>query len=65
MGKTIKAGGIGKNPAIEKINRLRAMESDLDAAAQLEKEIFGSEDHEWTGRMNEIIRDFSIDFNQS
>lgn len=37
MSKTVKIGGIGKSPAIEKINQIREMES-LHFAGELIKE---------------------------
>lgn len=40
MSKVIKVGGVGKSPAIEKMNRLNAISSQLEAAAVLEKNIF-------------------------
>lgn len=65
MGKTIKIGGVGKNPAIEKINHLNKISNRLDAAQKLEEEVFKSKN----GKMQQaikkraqIIQDYSIDF---
>ncbi|MBE5991342.1 MAG: hypothetical protein E7247_02970 [Paenibacillaceae bacterium] len=65
MGKTIKIGGVGKSPAIEKVNRLNAISSSLDAAAVLEKKVFQSEQVKAQERLNkrkQIIEDFAISF---
>lgn len=63
MGKTIQIGGVGKNPAIEKINNLNALNSRMKAAARLEEEAFRSQKaEEAKKRRNKIIQDFSIDF---
>ena len=67
MGKTIKIGGVGKSPAIEKINRLNAISSSLDAAALLEKKVFQSEQAKAQERLNkrkQIIEDFAISFQE-
>lgn len=67
MGKTIKIGGMGKNPAIEKINSLNAVNSRLAAAARLEKEVFQTSQEEARKRIEkrkQIISDFSINFEQ-
>lgn len=50
MGKTIQVGGTGKNPAIEKINNLNALNSRLKAAARLEEEAFFSQRAEEAGK---------------
>ncbi|MFW6677042.1 hypothetical protein ACOAOT_05210 [Lacrimispora sp. AGF001] len=65
MGKTIKIGGVGKSPAIEKVNRLNAISSSLDAATVLEKKVFQSEQAKAQERLNkrkQIIENFSISF---
>lgn len=65
MGKTIKIGGVGKSPAIEKVNRLNAISSSLDAATVLEKKVFQSEQAKAQERLNkrkQIIEDFAISF---
>lgn len=67
MSKTIKVGGVGKSPAIEKINRLNAISSSLDAAAVLEKKVFQSELAKAQERLNkrkQIIKDFGISFQE-
>jgi len=65
MGKTIKIGGVGKNPAIEKLNQLNKINSRLDAASRLEMAIFSAENQatqEVLMRRRQIIKDFSINF---
>lgn len=67
MGKTIKTGGVGKNPAIEKMNRLHAVSSRMDAAARLERETFAKAEGERYGGMERIRRiadDFPMDFHR-
>ncbi|HBA68639.1 MAG TPA: hypothetical protein DCZ40_04690 [Lachnospiraceae bacterium] len=51
MSKTIQSGGMGKNPAIEKINQLNAVSSRMQAAAELEKRAL----HAKKGRMKEVL----------
>ncbi|WP_024347830.1 MULTISPECIES: hypothetical protein [Lacrimispora] len=67
MSKTIKSGGVGKSPAIEKINRLNAISSQLDAAAMLEQKVFRSEQDKAQQRLKnrkQIINDFAISFQE-
>lgn len=67
MSKVIKVGGVGKNPAIEKMNRLNAISSQLDAAAVLEQKVFYSEQDQAQQRLKnrkQIINDFSISFQE-
>lgn len=67
MSKVIKVGGVGKNPAIEKMNRLNAISSQLDAAAVLEQKVFHSEQDQAQQRLKnrkQIINDFSISFQE-
>lgn len=67
MSKVIKIGGVGKNPAIEKMNRLNAISSQLDAAAVLEQKIFYSKQDQTQQRLEnrkKIINDFSINFQE-
>lgn len=67
MSKVIKIGGMGKNPAIEKMNRLNAISSQLDAAAVLEQKIFYSKQDQAQQRLEnrkKIINDFSINFQE-
>lgn len=66
MGKTIQIGGVGKNPAIEKINQLNATNSRMKAAARLEEAAFHSRRAEKArDRRSRIIQDFSIDFGKT
>lgn len=64
MSETIKTGGVGKNPAIEKINQLNAS-SRLQAAAELEKRAFQAESSrakEELARRKRIVDEFTISF---
>lgn len=66
MGKTIQIGGVGKNPAIERINQLNATNSRMKAAARLEEAAFHSRRaEEARDRRSRIIQDFSIDFGKT
>lgn len=67
MGKTIQTGGIGKNPAIEKINQLSAISSRMQAVSELEKKAFLAENSRkklQVERRKQIIDDFHINFRQ-
>lgn len=48
--ETIKTGGVGKSPAIEKINELNKISSRLQAAGELERKAFQKEE----GRAKEV-----------
>lgn len=66
MRKTIQVGGVGKNPAIEKINNLNALNSRMKAAVRLEEEAFRSRKaEEARDRRNRIIQEYSIDFGKT
>ncbi|ANU46804.1 hypothetical protein ADH76_31660 [Enterocloster clostridioformis] len=65
MSNTIQIGGIGKNPAIDKINSLNALTSRIDIAARLEQAVFQTNQDnppKQVQRRNQIIQDFSISF---
>ncbi len=67
MSKVIKVGGVGKSPVIEKMNRLNAISSQLDAVAVLEQKIFHSEQdqaQQCLKNRKQIINDFSISFQE-
>lgn len=40
MSDSMETGGVGKNPAIDKINKLNAVSSRVKAATELEKKVF-------------------------
>ena len=65
MKKTIQTGGMNKNPAIEKINRLNAITDRISAAEELRNKAF-QEDQSMSGTATEaweqIIDDFHISF---
>lgn len=62
---SVKTGGVGKNPAIEKINRLSVLGNRMQAASMLEKKAFeqqqGSIGRELS-RRKQIIEEFHISF---
>lgn len=65
MSETIQTGGVGKNPAIEKINSLNAVSTRQQAAAELEKKAFQAESGraaEEIARRKQIIEEFDISF---
>lgn len=65
MGESIKTGGVGKNPAIEKINRLNAVSSRVQAVSELEKRAFHAEDGRVKAALEKrkrIMEDFKMDF---
>lgn len=65
MSNHIKTGGVGKNPAIEKINRLNEISSRMQASAMLEKKAFDEQNEKARKeilRRNQIIEEFHISF---
>lgn len=65
MSESIKTGGVGKSPAIEKINRLNEVSSRMQAAAILEKKAFEAQSEkicQETARRKQIIGEFGISF---
>ncbi len=65
MKETIKTGGVGKSPAIEKINELNKISSRLQAAAELERKAFHKEEgraKEVQKKRESIIQEFNICF---
>lgn len=67
MGKAIKIGGVGKNPAIQKINSLNAVSSRLDAGTRLVQKVFCTENtqkQELLRKRKQIIKDFTINFSK-
>ncbi|MGL5437598.1 MAG: hypothetical protein ACRDBO_19790 [Lachnospiraceae bacterium] len=68
MNKTIKIGGVGKNPAIQKINSLNEVISQLNAGSILEKKVFCTENtqkQDLLRKRKQIIKDFSINFSKT
>ncbi|MCX4320642.1 hypothetical protein [Roseburia sp. 1XD42-69] len=65
MKNTIKTGGVGKSPAIEKINQLNKLSSRIQAAGELERKAFQKEDGRakevWEKRKG-IVKEFHISF---
>ena len=65
MSETIKTGGVGKSPAIEKINRLNALSSRMQAAAELERRAFDPKQDkakEILAGRKRIVDEFDINF---
>ncbi|MBO5055738.1 MAG: hypothetical protein J6C64_05200 [Lachnospiraceae bacterium] len=65
MSESIKTGGVGKSPAIEKINRLNEIAGLMQAASELEKRAFDVQQEKMQrerSRRNQIIKDFHISF---
>lgn len=65
MSDPVRTGGVGKNPAIEKINQLSIISSRMQAATQLEKRAFDSENRkvrQQIERRKNIIKEFNINF---
>lgn len=65
MGKCIKTGGVGKSPAIEKINRLSELTSRIQAASMLEKQAFERQEENARRdlvRRRQIAEEFHISF---
>lgn len=65
MKETIKTGGVGKSPAIEKINKLNKISSRLQAARELGKKAFQKEEgraKEGWKKRESIIKEFDINF---
>ncbi len=65
MKETIKTGGVGKSPAIEKINRLNKITSRIQAAGERERKAFQKEEGRakevWEKRKG-IVEEFHISF---
>ncbi len=65
MKNTIKTGGVGKSPAIEKINQLNKLSSRIQAAGELERKAFQKEEGRakevWEKRKG-IVKEFHISF---
>lgn len=65
MSETIKTGGEGKSPAIEKINQINAISNRLQASAELEKKAFQTESSRakrQLARRKQIIDELNISF---
>ena len=63
--RSIKTGGVGKSPAIEKINRLNEVSSRMQAAALLERKAFSEQQEKAAAALlkrQQIIEDFQISF---
>lgn len=61
MGKAEKIGGIGKSPAIDKLNRIQESRHTLSKAELLKKAAF-KEDTAEKQKINSIIHQYNIGF---
>lgn len=65
MSESIKTGGVGKNPAIDKINRLNKITSRAKAVEQLGKKLFHSQQSSLEKeKRNQIVEEFQIHFRE-
>ncbi len=65
MSEVIKTGGVGKNPAIEKMNQLQAVHNAVQGACQLKEKAFirpGKRGIEEIQKRRQIIDEFQISF---
>ena len=65
MSESIQTGGVRKNPAIEKINRLNAVSSRVQAVSELEKRAFHAQEGRAKATLEKrkrIMEDFRMDF---
>lgn len=65
MSNSIKTGGVGKSPAIEKVNRLNELGSRMQAAKALEMKAFERQQESARrelSRRRQIVEEFHISF---
>lgn len=65
MSDSMETGGFGKNPAIDKINKIDAAKSRMNAVRELEKRVFQPAQPKQKavlGRRKRILEDFQISF---
>lgn len=65
MSESIKSGGIGKNPAIEKVNKINEIANHIQAVSILEKHAFkerGKSAETEIEKRKQIIKEFYISF---
>lgn len=65
MSDTMETGGVGKNPAIDKINNLNIAENRANAVLELEKRVFQTESFSARAvlrRRRQVMEDFQINF---
>ena len=68
MSNSIKTGGVGKSPAIEKISRLNELGSSIQAAGELEKKAFEQQQESTRrvlSRRRKIAEEFHISFQKA
>ena len=65
MSEVIKTGGVGKNPAIEKMNQLQAVQNAVQGARLLQERALakpGKRGAEEIAKRKQIIEEFQISF---
>lgn len=65
MSDSMETGGFGKNPAIDKINKIDAVKSRMNAVRELEKKVFQPvqpKQKAVLGKRNQILEEFQISF---
>jgi hypothetical protein len=65
MADSMETGGVGKNPAIDKINRLDAVSGRISAVSELENKVFHTKRQraeKILQRRKQIIEEFGICF---
>lgn len=65
MSDSMKTGGFGKNPAIDKLNRLNLADSQVSAVAELERRVFQTgqpQIENILSRRKKLMEEFHIDF---
>jgi len=65
MSDSMETGGFGKNPAIDKINKIDAVKSRMNAVRELEKKVFQPAQPKQKavlGRRKQILEEFQISF---
>lgn len=63
MGKTEKIGGIGKSPAIDKVNRIHENRYVVSKVEKLKKEVFEKNSKEMQ-KMHSIIDQYHISYSE-
>lgn len=65
MSESIKLGGVGRNPALEKINKINEIANHIQAVSILEKRAFkerGKSAEKEMAQRKQIIDEFHISF---
>lgn len=65
MSEPMETGGVGKNPAIDKINNLSAVQNRANAVLEVERRVFQTEQpraKEILRKRRKLMEDFQINF---